>query len=471
MSPEDHYIACGNAEYNYMTYDVFYFLVSGMAYQYGLKSLANINELGIYECYKEWYETKAYDWQKFLCDAYGYLNIDKQFKNQKEQLVHHITKNVLLSKIQNKKIEIKNKPLTLLSVFNNDIIDVNPKEKHLTKIDFEKFDYDNTTELTYVNKFFVNNNFMVMVNNLLKNLSKYDKETYWLDFEKAAFFQHKSFEKIKKESMRQLILMEEGCYLPDEDYLDDYKEKSSYLMESMQIDKTKEEKYIKKAIKKGLKTLSNLISNKNANAFVSGDGFVIEGNKFNFFFKKNRGYNTIWEHTKNPISRHIPYQLEILSKDNVLLCEICVVFPDTPIIDQLIAAILYIQSGNEEELIKTGNIMNATDAYYDNECIKKIHNKMPPQLNEIRNLIENESDGEKAYSKIKLEIFEKIKIETYYKSMGILSGFPNLKCDFFAKDIVFDEVMHYFIHQNQNNKTIKDKLNEFNQQKMILSFK
>lgn len=470
MSPEDHYIACGNAEYNYMTYDVFYFLVSGMAYKYGLNSLVNINELGIYECYKEWYETKAYDWQKFLCDAYGYLNIDKQFQNQKEQLVHHITKNVLLNRIQNKKIEIKDEPLNELSVFKNNILVIDSKKKYFEKIDFEKFDYDNTTELTYINKFSVNNNYMVMVNNLLKNLSKYDKKTYWEDFEKAAFFQHEAFEEIKKEDMRRLILMEEG-YLPDEDYLDRSKEESSYLMESMQIDKSKEEKYIKKAIKKGLKTLSSLVTNKNANAFVSGDGFQIDGENFNFFFKKNRHSNTIWEHTKNPISSHIPYQLEILNKDNVLLCEICVFFPDTPIIDQLIAAILYIQSGNEEELIKAGNIMNATDAYYDNECITKIHNKMPPQLNEIRNLLENESDGEKAYSKIKSEIFEKIKIETYYKSMGILSGFPNLKCDFFEKDIVFDEVMHYFIHQSKNNKIIEDKLNRFSQQQMTLSFK
>ena len=115
-------------------------------------------------------------------------------------------------------------------------------------------------------------------------------------------------------------------------------------------------KYGQKSIKKAIKLYKNLFNNNNIDLFISGSGFIIEGNIFNYSIRQSG--TSILAHTVNPVSAHIPYILEILNKDNVVLCNACILFEETPIIDQIIALTLHIQSGKENEILKTANFFN-----------------------------------------------------------------------------------------------------------------
>lgn len=67
--------------------------------------------------------------------------------------------------------------------------------------------------------------------------------------------------------------------------------------------------------------------------------------------------------THSPLSGHIPYKL----KDNVVLGDCCVyITENTPVIDQIITIMLYIQH-DENELLNNVNIFNRRPDYVKHE--------------------------------------------------------------------------------------------------------
>jgi hypothetical protein len=52
---------------------------------------------------------------------------------------------------------------------------------------------------------------------------------------------------------------------------------------------------------------------------------------------------------------HVPYQLSLLTKDDVFLSRLCVLFDQTPVLDQLLALTFFVQSGNEEDILSKAN--------------------------------------------------------------------------------------------------------------------
>lgn len=113
----------------------------------------------------------------------------------------------------------------------------------------------------------------------------------------------------------------------------------------------------KKAIKKGVKKFSNLFGKKNITSFVNGDGFTVNGEKYNWHFRQKRSVSLI-NMTHSPLSGHIPYELTLMNKDNVVMADCCVFVADnTPIIDQIITIVLYIQH-DEDELLAHCNLFN-----------------------------------------------------------------------------------------------------------------
>lgn len=135
----------------------------------------------------------------------------------------------------------------------------------------------------------------------------------------------------------------------------------------------------KKAIKKGIKKFSNLFGPKDISSFVSGDGFVVSGNKFNWCFKP-KAHTSIITMTHSPLSGHIPYKLIIQTKDNVVLGDCCVyVTENTPVIDQIITIMLYIQH-DEDELLNNVNIFNRRPDYEKNQHLlpERLQTKTSP---------------------------------------------------------------------------------------------
>lgn len=57
-----------------------------------------------------------------------------------------------------------------------------------------------------------------------------------------------------------------------------------------------------------------------------------------------------------------PFELHVLTKENVALSRLCVLFKDTPVLDQLLALTLYVDTGNELELLEKANWFGIKDA-------------------------------------------------------------------------------------------------------------
>lgn len=121
----------------------------------------------------------------------------------------------------------------------------------------------------------------------------------------------------------------------------------------------------KKAIKKGVKKFSNLFGKKNITSFVNGDGFTIQGEKYNWHFRQKRSVSLI-NMTHSPLKGHIPYELTLLNKENVVMADCCVfVTENTPIIDQIITIVLHIQN-DEEQLLANCNLFNVRPTMDEN---------------------------------------------------------------------------------------------------------
>lgn len=116
----------------------------------------------------------------------------------------------------------------------------------------------------------------------------------------------------------------------------------------------------RKAIKKGVKKFSNLFGRDDIKSFINGSGFVAEGKKYNWRFKQKESISLL-AMTHSPMTGHIPYSLQLLTKSGIVIADCCVAVSNkTPIIDQVITIMLYIQH-DEEALIKNCNLFNVKD--------------------------------------------------------------------------------------------------------------
>lgn len=113
----------------------------------------------------------------------------------------------------------------------------------------------------------------------------------------------------------------------------------------------------KKAIKKGIKKFSNLFGKKHITSFVNGDGFTIDGAKYKWHFRQKKCVSLVTM-THSPLKGHIPYELTLLDKNDVVMADCCVfVTENTPVIDQIITIVLHIQH-DEDELLAHCNLFN-----------------------------------------------------------------------------------------------------------------
>lgn len=73
---------------------------------------------------------------------------------------------------------------------------------------------------------------------------------------------------------------------------------------------------------------------------------------------------------------HVPYQLSLLTKDDVFLSRLCVIFDKTPVLDQLLALTFFVQSGNEQELLSKANWFG----YEDSLSLRSVLSEKAPEL-------------------------------------------------------------------------------------------
>lgn len=118
----------------------------------------------------------------------------------------------------------------------------------------------------------------------------------------------------------------------------------------------KRERSAKSAIKKAIKLMTRFGAEDNARLLVSGEVVEIHhpDSPFVFRLKAHQSPGWLLARTATP-GAHVPYQLELWSKSGMNLASLCVLFSNTPVLDQLLALSMYVQSGNELELLEKAN--------------------------------------------------------------------------------------------------------------------
>ena len=372
MHSEDRMILNNKLSNVKITDDIYFACEQGFITSIEMQEIVNednYDEL-LVQLYKKWYKN-ALPEQQIIADLHGYCHLNDQFNDLKAIVGVSIVEQIKINNKINTKEEKINK-INIHDEFDSYLIDFseNLEENNIFSNNnfpiYNKNDLDNNTNIVYLLNLSDINIWRVQVKTILSNLrnSNYKGRTVKDAFD--WFINHIEEKKKAQENYRiQSDLIEKN-----EDYDDnilEVKEDCSYLANKLNLNKNKEISYAKKAIKRGFKLLSNFITSNEISLFNSGNGFVVEAEQFNYRFKK--GHTDFISHTLNPLSGHIPYELIIMSKDNLELCNLCIYFDETPVIDQVVATVLHLKSGNEDELIKTGNLFNKRDAFYENEVI------------------------------------------------------------------------------------------------------
>lgn len=118
----------------------------------------------------------------------------------------------------------------------------------------------------------------------------------------------------------------------------------------------------KGAIKKAIKLLTRFGADENARLLVSGEKVVIShpDSAFQFRLQAHKGQGWLVQRTVTP-GAHVPYQLTLETKKGKSLAQLCVLFDKTPVLDQLLALTMYVQTGNEQELLDKANWYGIVD--------------------------------------------------------------------------------------------------------------
>ena len=123
----------------------------------------------------------------------------------------------------------------------------------------------------------------------------------------------------------------------------------------------------RKSIKKAVKLFTRLFGDQKIKAFLSGHEFIVNGKMYDYRITKSKFHKVIDHHIKCD-GGHIPYDLELITKDNIVLASLCIYVENTPVIDQLIALCLYVQNEeNEIEYLQQANFSKKTPAYWNDD--------------------------------------------------------------------------------------------------------
>lgn len=112
----------------------------------------------------------------------------------------------------------------------------------------------------------------------------------------------------------------------------------------------------KAAIKKATRLFQGFGQEQNLKLFVSGSEVVLSHpeSRFKFVLMPLKVSDWLVDNTMKVYAR-TPYELKLFTKDDVFLSKLCVYFDQTPVLDQLLALTLFVQSGEELTVLEKAN--------------------------------------------------------------------------------------------------------------------
>lgn len=127
-------------------------------------------------------------------------------------------------------------------------------------------------------------------------------------------------------------------------------------------EKRKTQRRARSAIKKALRLFSRTGLEDSVRMMVQGQEVVLShaDSPFKFVLQPLQA-GWLEQKTVAP-GGHVPYQLTLLTKEDVFLSRLCVLFDQTPVLDQLLALTFFVQSGNETDILSKANWFGYEDA-------------------------------------------------------------------------------------------------------------
>ena len=203
--------------------------------------------------------------------------------------------------------------------------------------------------------------------------------------------------------------------------------------------KIKQQKRLtRKAVKRSARSLNQLVAPGAYQAFSSQAGFTINGQLFDYHVVKT--YDII-DHTENPNTVHIPYKLSIKSKQGDHLAQGCVVFHNTPVLDQIISLSLHVRDKESEiELIQKTNWSGYTQQ--GRSCIEFTQLiDLPPAGSDILSFFAGNTN--RIYYKNRKAVIRAIKRNVHQHLIDI-TGIPSNVYKYMCKPtMAFDELVDY----------------------------
>lgn len=122
--------------------------------------------------------------------------------------------------------------------------------------------------------------------------------------------------------------------------------------------KVKRGPLIKKTVRNSIKRAMSLISNfgfeEEVRIFLGGDKVEVSHPDSPFKFVIEKYKNSLIRETQYP-GYSTPYRLELYSKTDIHIANLCVIMESTPLLDQVLALAMFVKSGNENKLLHKAN--------------------------------------------------------------------------------------------------------------------
>ena len=128
----------------------------------------------------------------------------------------------------------------------------------------------------------------------------------------------------------------------------------------------------KTSIKKALKLIDNVGFGNEVRVFLGGDSIEVSHPDSAFKFVLTKPYSVI-DKTLSP-GASTPYKLELYTKTDVHVADLCVYMKDTPVLDQVLAITMFIRAGDEEMVMAKANWSRRTG---NREVIKLLQHHYP----------------------------------------------------------------------------------------------
>ncbi|HDR9103602.1 TPA: hypothetical protein QDB04_000322 [Burkholderia vietnamiensis] len=125
------------------------------------------------------------------------------------------------------------------------------------------------------------------------------------------------------------------------------------------------QKKARAAIKKACKLLTQVGAEENVRLLVSGKTVELShpDSPFRFVLQAHETQGWLETQTVRP-GVHVPYQLAVTTKDGKFLSRLCVLFSQTPVLDQLLALTMFVRAGDEAELLAKANWFGIEDKQF-----------------------------------------------------------------------------------------------------------